>query len=189
MRPTTFGSPPKRSCQRRWLRTATRRAFGRSSSSEIVRPSSGPTPRSGKNSADTICAASRVGSPDCRQRHRGRAPRGEPLERAALCLPVHPVRGRHRLVVACRSHLLPGLDVEGLVDGDQPVARRIRQRPQQQLVDDREDRGVAADPEREGEDDGDREAGTLSQPARHVTRRRAPDPRPWASYGRRGRVL
>ena len=102
------------------------------------------------------------------QRQRRRAPGGEPLDRAALGLPVDPVRRRHRQVAARRVNPLAGLDVEGFVDGDQPVAARIRQRPQQQLVDDGEDGGVAADPEPQRQDDGGREAGALAQSACHV---------------------
>ena len=43
-RPTTFGSPPKRSCQVRWASTTTRSPPGRSSPSRMPRPRMGDTP-------------------------------------------------------------------------------------------------------------------------------------------------
>jgi hypothetical protein len=103
------------------------------------------------------------------QRQRSRPPRREPLERGALGLPVHPVGRRHRHMTAGRPDRLARLDAQRFVDHHEAVAPRIRQRPQQQLIDDGKDRGVAADAEREREDDGNREAGTRAQAAHHVS--------------------
>ena len=106
---------------------------------------------------------------DARERHGAAAPRREVLEGAAFALPVHPVGGG---VPAARAARLDGAHLElrhVLVDHHQLVAVRIGQGPQQELIDDGEDRGVAADTEREREHDGGGEAGTLAQAARHVT--------------------
>ena len=69
------------------------RRVRRSSSIEIVRPSSGATPSSGKNSAETSCVFSAQWRADAGQREEVvRQP--QTLERPAVALPIEPVGGR-----------------------------------------------------------------------------------------------
>src|SRR5262245_18794158 len=77
-------------------------------------------------------------------------PGGKSSKRAALALPVEPVGGRDvgvRVATAYR-----------LVDQYELVAVRVRQRPQQELIDDGEDGGVATDAEGQRQDHGERKA-------------------------------
>jgi hypothetical protein len=79
----------------------------------------------------------------------------------AQALAYVAIRGRRE------GRFLRSLAVD-VVDGDQPVWREVRQRPQQHPVDDREERGVGADAEREGGDHDQGEAGVVQQPAERV---------------------
>ena len=137
LRPMMCGSPPKRCCHKWWLRTTTRGALGRSSSSDSVRPSSGCTPSSGKNSHETTWTLSRTGSP-ASVSVKVVVSQAATLRSVRLCaLPVEPVRGRDHIAVQVRAR--PPYDrrrPERLVNREQLVAVGIRQRPQQQLVDD-----------------------------------------------------
>ncbi len=56
----------------------------------------------------------------------------------------------------------------GFVNRHHLVPARVRERPQQHLVDDRKDRRVAADADGEGEDHRGREPRRSPQPARYV---------------------
>ena len=56
----------------------------------------------------------------------------------------------------------------GVPDEDQPVGVRIRQRPQERLVEQAEDRGVGADPERQGQDRDQGEDRLLAKRAEGV---------------------
>lgn len=60
------------------------------------------------------------------------------------------------------AHRLGGVVPRRLSQRDQPLRLWIPQRPQQDAVDDAEDRGGAANPEGEGEDGGQRE-GALAE--------------------------
>ena len=180
-RPTMFRSPPNRVCHRRWLMTATSGAFGRSSSSLIVRPSIGSTRSSGKNSEETACTAQ---SRRFTRASQGRRAAGRPcrdaFERSVVALPIEPGRRRDRVVTVAAPRL---------VHHDQVFAVGIRQRPQQQLIDDGEDRGVGADAEREREDDGKREAGAAPQIRGPCAARRASHLRRNGPCESRGRLL
>jgi hypothetical protein len=70
--------------------------------------------------------------------------------RAAPRVPVEHVQGRHEAARGRRARL---------GNRDQPVRIAERQRPQQRGVDQREDRAVGADPERQREDRDDSEGG------------------------------
>ena len=50
------------------------------------------------------------------------------------------------------------MPVRALTDIDQAVLIAVDQRPQEHAPDDAEDRGIRADPERQGQDDGDGQA-------------------------------
>ena len=96
---------------------------------------------------------------------QGRRASGRPcrdaFERAVVALPIEPGRRRDRVMAVA---------VPRFVHHHQVFALGIRQRPQQQLIDDGEDRRVGADAERERQDDGDREARAAAKAATHVPR-------------------
>ena len=87
-------------------------------------------------------------------REHPRAPGGKASNRAALVLPIEPVCGRD---VGAR------IGTERLGDHHELVAVRVRQRPQQELIDDGEDGGVAADAKGQRQNDGQREARTAPE--------------------------
>ena len=69
--------------------------------------------------------------------------RGEMFKNGIVLLPIKIIWERHRIILS-----RPGRFVQ---DHD-PVGIRIRQRPEQNGVDDAEDGGVRADPERKRQD-------------------------------------
>ena len=69
--------------------------------------------------------------------------RGEMFKNDVVLLPIKIIGERDRIILS-----RPGRFVQ---DHD-PVGIRIRQRPEQDGVDDAEDRGVRTDPERERQD-------------------------------------
>jgi hypothetical protein len=79
---------------------------------------------------------------------------GDRLERAAALVPVGHVERRHAGV---------GRALAALPDHDQPIGGRERQRAQQRGVDQREDRAVGADAERERHGGDERERGRSPQ--------------------------
>jgi hypothetical protein len=78
---------------------------------------------------------------------------------SALALPVEPVGGRHVDVRVAANRLF---------DHHEFVAVWVRQRPQQELIDDGEDSGVAADAEGQRQDHGERKARAAPEPASGV---------------------
>ena len=93
---------------------------------------------------------------------------GEIAERAqrfdALPQVLNLRHGEHCVLHAHARRALP--------DVNQPVFVAIHQRPQQNAADQREDRGVGADSERQREDHGDREAlssGERAEGVLHIT--------------------
>jgi len=56
-----------------------------------------------------------------------------------------------------------------VIEDDQLVRLRVRQRLQQHAVDDAEDGGVGADADCQGQDRDGREHGELQQPAENMT--------------------
>jgi hypothetical protein len=85
--------------------------------------------------------------------------RGQPCERVRLRAPVQEVRHGDRARPALRQRL---------VDGDEPVGVRVRERAQQHRVDDREDGRVAAYSEGECQHGDGREARLAPQHAERV---------------------
>jgi hypothetical protein len=69
----------------------------------------------------------------------------------------------YRVVVAATARR-----TEGRHHRAQPLRSRIRQRPEEQRIDDREDRGVDADADREGDERDQREPGRLAQHPQRV---------------------
>src|SRR5262249_6943925 len=113
---------------------------------------SGATPSSGKNSDDTICVFTRRGSP------------------APVSVNAHGCQAANRRNVRlsrCQSSQLAGetsaRELRPPVDSStitscSPSRDGRRQRPQQELIDDGKDGGVAADAEGQRQDHGERKA-------------------------------
>ena len=135
--------------------------FGRVSAVSNVRPYSALTPSALNRSADA--------SPEFTRRGRSgavrfacpvvKAPTDENAARPLLEL--EELRRRDPELI--ESHLR-----KLARDVDQPIRLRIAERPQDDGVDHREDRGVRADAERERQDRDDREAGRPRQIPRGV---------------------
>jgi hypothetical protein len=83
--------------------------------------------------------------------------RGEMLKNGVVFLPIEIIGQRDGVILA-----RPGRFVQ---DHD-PVRVWIRKRPQQNRVDDAEDRGVRADPERKRQDRNQSEPGRLAELAK-----------------------
>jgi len=97
------------------------------------------------------------------QRHGGGLHHGEPLQRAALAPPVVEIAVGDRQLVGQAGRLR-----QRRVRGPrhhQPAGVAERRRLEQRRVDDAEDRGVAADAERQGEHGGKGEAGLPGEAA------------------------
>ena len=135
--------------------TATSGAFGRSSSSLIVRPRIGSTRSTGKIQKRPPASSVASLHPRLSGSQSGRPPTPRPV-RAFGCRAANRARSPARRSCGCCC--------PRLVHHDQVLALWIRQRPQQQLIDDREDGGVGADAKRERKDDGNREAGVRRNP-------------------------
>jgi hypothetical protein len=95
------------------------------------------------------------------------------IERAGVRLPRDVARGMH-------AQELPGVVARGddFVQHDQPIRFGIRQRPQQDRVDDRENGRVGADREGEREDGDGAESGILEERAQRVGQILAHDAEP-----------
>lgn len=97
------------------------------------------------------------------QREPGGPERGQLLEGDGLAAPPHELRGVHR---HCRIHVRDLSD--DAADDNESIGLVIGERPQQDTVDDREDRGVGADAERDAGHDDEAETAALADRARRV---------------------
>ena len=157
VRPTSPGSPPKRSSQSLWPSTTTL-VPGSFSPATKPRPSTGRARSTSKKAALTSAPSSRVAAPWPVSVTPLGVDRREALERLRLRLDVEEVLGR----------VDGGLALPDLRHLDQAVGLRERQRAQQHGVHDAEDGARRADPEREREHGHQREARRLPQAPRGV---------------------
>ena len=135
--PTIAASPPKRQRQRRPTGSPPSRRPRGPPRAETRGRATGPVPSTAKKSAPTAC---RTASPAARRRSgpsRSRARPRAPRARARGSRRCWPARRRSSWPPRCSR------------DRDEPVGLRIGQRPQHDGVDEREERRVRADPERE----------------------------------------
>jgi hypothetical protein len=88
------------------------------------------------------------------------------LEHSTLALPIEPVGGRDDVAAPAHDG---GPGGEIFIDRQEPLAVRVRKRPKQELIDDREDRGVAADTKCQREHDRDREPRASPEAASHMS--------------------
>ena len=133
------------------------RASGFASSSVNARPRNGWRCSVVKKDGVTASAAQLLGLPLLRRGSR-RAHREERrvLDRRRLRLAVDVVGNRHARLRQAHQRI-------GVPDEHQPVGVRVRQRPQQHLVEQAENRGVGADAERQRQDGDQREDRLLAE--------------------------
>ena len=159
--PIAEGLRPKRRFHNSSLMNTTRAAFGTSSCGEVA-AKHGCGLQHGEVLVAHLLAVQRLGLGVAGERRTPSADRCHALEHCALGAPVDEVARRRPLVggPAARTHVLP--------EHHQPIRGPVRQRPDQQRVDDGEDGGVGADAERDREDGDGAKRGRLDEGAEGV---------------------
>ena len=148
-RPTMSSAPAKRCRQRRWLITTTGPSdvSRRSSAGVSIRPRMAVTPSTSKKRPLTYAASTRSAWPL--------------VERSNLWLDHANAPSKNSVSRVLISSQI-GCDHDPLRSSARAAGIAHRQRPQDQAVEDREQRRVGADAERERQHDDGREAGISS---------------------------